>query len=323
MAVRRHDLARRRRAAGFSQEELAWRLGVDRSTVARWEGGETTPQPRLRPELASALELSVDELDALLGSPASARTASFVPAEPEDGREALPVSLLRPVPEVSGGEHAEPGLGAFERRLHDAWQMRSRHRHPERPCLLLVGGLAGSGKTELGRFLTALTGWVHLDKDVLTRPLTECLLRSLDADPNDRHTGLYVERVRPLEYRALMNAAFESLRSSVSTVVSAPFLRELPDDRWLARLNAHCARHGIDIALIWVDADAQTMYSYLQARDAARDSWKLDHWDDYLDSVDLGARPSAPYFLVDNRQNAALGLADQAQRLVESRLVDR
>lgn len=67
MAFRRPGLAVRRKAAGFSQEALADALGVERSTVVRWERGATAPQPWHRPRLARALKLSLDELDELLG----------------------------------------------------------------------------------------------------------------------------------------------------------------------------------------------------------------------------------------------------------------
>ena len=45
MPAKRHRFAVRRKAVGFSQEQLAERLRIDRSTVARWEAGETVPQP--------------------------------------------------------------------------------------------------------------------------------------------------------------------------------------------------------------------------------------------------------------------------------------
>ena len=66
MASRRVRLAQRRKAAGLSQERLAAQLGVDRSTVVRWEAADTAPQPWLRPILADALGITVDELGALL-----------------------------------------------------------------------------------------------------------------------------------------------------------------------------------------------------------------------------------------------------------------
>ncbi|MFE3471289.1 helix-turn-helix transcriptional regulator [Streptomyces bacillaris] len=60
-------LAERRRALGYSQEKLAQLLGVDRTTVGRWENGRVHPQPPQRRGLADALEVSLEELNALLG----------------------------------------------------------------------------------------------------------------------------------------------------------------------------------------------------------------------------------------------------------------
>jgi tetratricopeptide (TPR) repeat protein len=41
-------------------------LKVDRSTIARWEGGETEPQPWIRPRLAKVLQVSFEQLGDLL-----------------------------------------------------------------------------------------------------------------------------------------------------------------------------------------------------------------------------------------------------------------
>ncbi|RSN66823.1 helix-turn-helix transcriptional regulator [Actinomadura sp. WAC 06369] len=67
MALKRRRLAERRRAVGYSQERLADRLGVERSTVGRWERAETDPLPYIRPMLAAVLGVSLQELDGLLG----------------------------------------------------------------------------------------------------------------------------------------------------------------------------------------------------------------------------------------------------------------
>ncbi|MFD7894496.1 helix-turn-helix transcriptional regulator [Streptomyces sp. NPDC059743] len=64
--TRRRRFAERRKARGLNQEEFAEAVGVDRSTVQRWENGKTGPQPWQRPKIAKALGVTANELDALL-----------------------------------------------------------------------------------------------------------------------------------------------------------------------------------------------------------------------------------------------------------------
>jgi DNA-binding SARP family transcriptional activator/DNA-binding XRE family transcriptional regulator len=68
----RDRLAARRRALGLTQEDLAARLRIERSTVVRWERGTTQPLPWLQPKLARALQVPVGQLAELLAGPASA-----------------------------------------------------------------------------------------------------------------------------------------------------------------------------------------------------------------------------------------------------------
>lgn len=75
MPRRRHGLAARREALGYTQEMLAHKLGVELSTVGRWERGALTPQPWRRPDLAKALKLSLEELDELLAQPEGSEPA--------------------------------------------------------------------------------------------------------------------------------------------------------------------------------------------------------------------------------------------------------
>lgn len=66
MTSKRRRLAECRKACGFNQEEFAEAVGVDRSTVQRWENGKTDPQPWQRPKIAKVLEITASALDALL-----------------------------------------------------------------------------------------------------------------------------------------------------------------------------------------------------------------------------------------------------------------
>lgn len=66
MSGKLRTLAGRRKVVGYTQEQLAEVLRVERTTVVRWEAGKTCPQPWCRPKLAKALAVSVEELDTML-----------------------------------------------------------------------------------------------------------------------------------------------------------------------------------------------------------------------------------------------------------------
>jgi len=66
MPGKRLGLIAARKAAGLSQERMAEQLEVERSTVQRWEAGQSTPQPCHRPRLAAVLGISHDKLAELL-----------------------------------------------------------------------------------------------------------------------------------------------------------------------------------------------------------------------------------------------------------------
>lgn len=67
--MKRTRLMQRRRTICLSQEALAEQLGIDVSTVRRWEYGQRLPQPWQRPNLATALKVSIEQLAGLLGDP--------------------------------------------------------------------------------------------------------------------------------------------------------------------------------------------------------------------------------------------------------------
>ncbi|MGH3694565.1 MAG: helix-turn-helix domain-containing protein [Pseudonocardiaceae bacterium] len=77
MTAKRHALAARREIVGHTQETLAEFVGVEPTTVGRWERGETCPQPWCRPKLAEGLSVSVEELDRLL---AQGRSVTAMPS---------------------------------------------------------------------------------------------------------------------------------------------------------------------------------------------------------------------------------------------------
>src|SRR5215469_5138491 len=138
---RRQRLARRRKALGLTQESLAELLDVERSTVIRWERGETEPLPWMRPKLATALRVSADRLEELLvvtGAPAGvgAEQAAAV-VSPSAVPRQLPATIS-----AFTGRAAE--LQALTRILD-----RAGAGPPGTVVISAIGGTAGVGKTAL------------------------------------------------------------------------------------------------------------------------------------------------------------------------------
>ena len=184
------------------------------------------------------------------------------------------------------------------------------------PHVVLIGGYAGSGKTELGRILARETGWPILDKDTLTRPLVETALEALSQSPHDRESDTYLNAVRPREYEALAAATLENVECGTSAIVTAPFIREFGDDEWLRRTQASYEALNATMTLVWMYCDIPTMHTYLRRRGAGRDTAKLTDWPGYTAIIDPNFRPSVPHIVIDNCASST-SLQAQAKTLLD------
>ncbi|MEV3875048.1 AAA family ATPase [Streptomyces sp. NPDC049906] len=286
-------------------------------TLWQHEQGEVYPGPHYRRAYCLLYRATEPELGFRHALPGESTQMRFTPSDAgEDGcrNGAHVLAVERALLQIRPGtEDADSTV--LRQRVLDAWKRRHTGGDPNRPSLVLVGGYAGSGKSEFARFLSRLTGWPVLDKDPLTRPLAERLLIALGSDLDDRHSDLYRGQVRPLEYQCLLEAAYANVDCAISTVVTAPFVAELTDERWLQRLVNRCEARGVSVSPIWIHCDIETMHEYMGFRSAARDSWKLRHWEEYVSTLDTGLRPVVPHLVVDNRLGAAISLTDQVRQV--------
>lgn len=185
------------------------------------------------------------------------------------------------------------------------------------PQLVLVGGYAGSGKSEFGRILSTATGWPILDKDSATRPMVEMALETLGLPIYDRESPTYLENIRPREYAGLMEAAKDISDCGISAIVTAPFLQEFADHNWLDRTRARFEKVGATMSIVWIKSDAETMAYYLRLRGAARDTVKMANWNTYLSEIDLNFSPVSEHFTVHNSLSDST-LRPQAEALTDS-----
>jgi len=187
---------------------------------------------------------------------------------------------------------------------------------PERRTLVLVAGRAGTGKTEFAKLIARELRWPVLDKDTLTRPLLESLNGLRTGNPHDRESSVYLQELRHLEYESLMDAALEILENGSSVVATAPFLREVTSSEWIEDIRFEADVRSADCVVVWIESDVESMRSRLTSRNAARDSWKLEHWADYLKQLEQTPEPVTPFVTVENSIGAPISLAAQTQELV-------
>jgi tetratricopeptide (TPR) repeat protein/transcriptional regulator with XRE-family HTH domain len=133
--ARRQRLVQRRKALGLTQEALAELVAVGRSTVVRWERGESEPLPSIRPRLARALKVSADLLESLLT------------AADRRGDVAAPRQLPAAAADFTG-RAAE--LQRLTQVLDEAGASK-----PGTVVISAIGGMAGVGKTTLALY------WAH------------------------------------------------------------------------------------------------------------------------------------------------------------------
>lgn len=186
------------------------------------------------------------------------------------------------------------------------------------PQLVIVCGLAGSGKTTVGKALARRLGAAFLDKDTLSRHFVEAMLASRDLSPGDRESDVYLNDIRPLEYRVLEKASNENLAVGLSVVVSAPYVRETQEKRYFQNLIDDADGADAATTAVWVYADGASMHEYLVLRNAERDEWKLNHWDEYLAEVDPERAPLWEHHRIDNSRHLAVPLKAQLADLVEA-----
>lgn len=185
-------------------------------------------------------------------------------------------------------------------------------------CTVVVAGFSGSGKTTLGKRLASRLSFTYLDKDILSRSFVEQMLVLNNSNPDDRESDFYGTVCNPIEYSQLAEVSKDNIMLGNSTVLSAPFIRQLKDEDWFTH-NLSCAHpDGHKIKLVWIDSTRETERVRMIDRNASRDSWKLRNWETYCASIKGFERdlPSSVYRF-SNEDNCEYSFHERIDRLVD------
>ncbi len=141
----------------------------------------------------------------------------------------------------------------------------------QRPCLILVMGVAGSGKTTLARSLLRRVSAVYLDNNHIADVFF----------PSTREGAQY-DKLRPSFYRVLYTIAEENLKLGESVLLDVPHIKEVQKRGWRNFIFELACRTRARLVAIRCFCSEKTLRARLRARAEARDRPKLKNWTDFL-----------------------------------------
>ncbi len=185
---------------------------------------------------------------------------------------------------------------------------KTETRTKDRVTFVIITGCAGSGKTSLGKKIARETGWTYIDKDTVTRDFTDFILVDKGKSKSDRESDVYCNEIRPVEYQITFKVCDENLRLGNSVILTIPFIAQIKDyGKWQEMVQ----EYGLDlddvvVKFVWINHDEGSEYTRVTKRNADRDGYKLQHWEEYTRGIE-GITPAKEYaaYLYDNDSTSA------------------
>lgn len=147
--------------------------------------------------------------------------------------------------------------------------------------LILITSPPACGKTTLAKQLAmALKESVYLDKDTLI-PLSKKIFE-VAGEPYNRSSAFFEQHIRDVEYEVILNLAFEAIQFDSHVIINAPFSREIRDSLYVAQLREKLSAINGELKVIWIACPPEIARQRMIARNSDRDTWKLQNWDQYI-----------------------------------------
>ena len=152
--------------------------------------------------------------------------------------------------------------------------------------LIIVTSPPSCGKTYISKALAKrLNHCVYLDKDTLI-VLSKQIFK-VAGEPYNRSSDFFEEHIRNYEYECVVDLALEALEYDDIVLINAPFTREVRDVAYMDNLKEQLAKKGATLSVIWVQTDPKIVHERMIERNSDRDTWKLEHWDEYIASCNF------------------------------------
>jgi tRNA uridine 5-carbamoylmethylation protein Kti12 len=152
--------------------------------------------------------------------------------------------------------------------------------------LILVTSPPACGKTFISKQLSkALKHVVYLDKDTLIILSTQIFKAA--GEPYNRSSRFFEDNIRDYEYETIVALALEALEYDDIVLINAPFTEEIRDLNYINNLKAKLREKDARLVVVWVETSVEVCRQRMIARNSDRDTWKLEHWEEYIAGCDF------------------------------------
>ena len=168
--------------------------------------------------------------------------------------------------------------------------------------LILVTSPPACGKTFVTKNLArALNNCVYLDKDDLI--VLSKQIYKVAGEPFDRSSDFFHEHIRDAEYDAILEVAFSAISYNDTVLINAPFKKEVRSQEWLAMMRKKLAAKNAELCIVWVHTDIDIVHQRMVTRNSERDTWKIEHWDEYVATQNYDPPQNVPELFIFKNSN--------------------
>lgn len=151
--------------------------------------------------------------------------------------------------------------------------------------MILVTSPPACGKTFISKQLAKnLKHVVYLDKDTLI-PLSNRVFAVAGEEIN-RSSDFFEKNIRDYEYETIVDIGVEALEYDDIVLINAPFTKEVHNEETLERFRTKLRTKDAKLVIIWVVTSPEVCHARMIERNSDRDTWKLEHWDEYIKTID-------------------------------------
>ena len=148
--------------------------------------------------------------------------------------------------------------------------------------LILVTSPPACGKTFVTRKIAkAMPNCVYLDKDTLI--ILSKKIFEVAGEEYNRSSDFFEAQIRDPEYDCVMELAMEALEYNDTVFINAPYTREVRTPGYMEKLRqVLLKKKNAELVVVWVQCDKEVCKQRMIKRNSDRDTWKLEHWDEYI-----------------------------------------